>query len=119
MLRRISEPMRDEIIGGCRKLYNGELHNLYSFPTTAQMIKSGRKRLSISSSCSTHGRDVHTKFLQDSLKKRDYLEDLGIDLKILKWIEKKNRVEGWSGLSGLGLGPVAGSCEQEMNIRVP
>lgn len=86
MLRRISEPIRNEIIGGCRKLYNEELHNLYSFPNTVQMIKSGRKRLSISSSCSIHGRDMNTKFLQESLKKRDYLEDLGINLVILKWI---------------------------------
>jgi hypothetical protein len=31
VLRRIFGPKRDEIIGGWRKLYNEELHNLYSY----------------------------------------------------------------------------------------
>jgi hypothetical protein len=29
VLRRIFELKRDEVIGGWRKLHNGELHNLY------------------------------------------------------------------------------------------
>jgi hypothetical protein len=29
VLRRIFRPKRDEMIGGWRKLYNEELHNLY------------------------------------------------------------------------------------------
>jgi hypothetical protein len=31
VLRRIFGPIRDEVIGGCRKLHNEEFHNLYSF----------------------------------------------------------------------------------------
>jgi hypothetical protein len=31
-LRTIFEPKRDKVIGGCRKLHNAELHNLYSSP---------------------------------------------------------------------------------------
>jgi hypothetical protein len=30
VLRRIFGPKRDEVTGGCRKLLNEELHNLYS-----------------------------------------------------------------------------------------
>jgi hypothetical protein len=35
---------RDEVKGGWRKLYNEELHNLYSFPSIIRMIKSRRRR---------------------------------------------------------------------------
>jgi hypothetical protein len=41
-LRRIFGPKRDEVTGGWRKLYNEELHNLYSSPI--RMIKSRRIR---------------------------------------------------------------------------
>jgi hypothetical protein len=37
--------MRDEVIGGWRKLYNEELHNLYCSPSIIRMIKSRRMRL--------------------------------------------------------------------------
>jgi hypothetical protein len=39
MLRRIFVPKRDEVMGGWRKLYNDELHNLYSFPNIIRMMK--------------------------------------------------------------------------------
>ena len=41
--------------------------------------------------CSTYGReDVRTGFWWGNLKKRDYLEDLGVGEKvILKWIFRK------------------------------
>jgi hypothetical protein len=42
VLRRTCEPKRGEIIGGWRKLNNEELHNLYSSPSTTEMIKSRR-----------------------------------------------------------------------------
>jgi hypothetical protein len=35
---------RDEVTGGWRKLYNEELHNLYSSPSTIRMLKSRRMR---------------------------------------------------------------------------
>jgi hypothetical protein len=37
-------PKRDEVTGGWRKLYNEELHNLYSSPSIIRMIKSRRMR---------------------------------------------------------------------------
>jgi hypothetical protein len=44
VLRRIFGPMRDEVIGGWRKLHNEELHNLYSSPSIIRVIKSRRLR---------------------------------------------------------------------------
>jgi hypothetical protein len=42
VLRRIFRPKRNEVIGGWRKLHNGELHNLDSSPNIIGMIKSRR-----------------------------------------------------------------------------
>jgi hypothetical protein len=39
VLRRITGPKRDEMIGGWRKLYKEELHNLYSSPTIIRMTE--------------------------------------------------------------------------------
>jgi hypothetical protein len=44
VLRRIFGPMRDEVIGGWRKLHNEELHNLYPSPSIIRMIKPRRMR---------------------------------------------------------------------------
>jgi hypothetical protein len=44
VLRRIFGPKRDGVMGGWRKLYNEELHNLYSLPSIIRIIKSRRMR---------------------------------------------------------------------------
>jgi hypothetical protein len=44
MLRGIFGPKRDEVTGDWRKLYNEELHKLYSSPNIIRMIKSRRMR---------------------------------------------------------------------------
>jgi hypothetical protein len=44
VLRRIFGPKRDEVTGERRKLYNEELHDLYSSPNTVRVIKSRRMR---------------------------------------------------------------------------
>jgi hypothetical protein len=46
VLRRIFGPMRDEMVGGWRKLHNEELHNLYCSPSTCiiRIIMSRRMR---------------------------------------------------------------------------
>jgi hypothetical protein len=44
VLRRIFGPTRDEVTEQQRKLYNGELHNLYSSPDIIRGIKSRRMR---------------------------------------------------------------------------
>jgi hypothetical protein len=40
VLRRIFGPKRDEVSGEWRKLYNEELHNLYSYPDIIRHVKS-------------------------------------------------------------------------------
>jgi hypothetical protein len=50
VLRRIFGSKRDKMIGGWRKLYNEELHNLYSLLNIIRMIKSRRMRWA----CSTN-----------------------------------------------------------------
>jgi hypothetical protein len=44
VLSRIFGPKRDGVTGGWRKLYNEELHNLYSSPSIIRIIKSKRMR---------------------------------------------------------------------------
>jgi hypothetical protein len=44
VIRRIFGPKRDEVIRGWRKMYNEELHNLYSSPNIITMIRSRRMR---------------------------------------------------------------------------
>jgi hypothetical protein len=39
LLRGIFGPKRDKIMGGWRKLLNGELHNFYCSPDIIRMIK--------------------------------------------------------------------------------
>jgi hypothetical protein len=44
MLWKIIGPKRAEVTGGLRKLYNKELHNLYSSPSIIRIIKSRSMR---------------------------------------------------------------------------
>jgi hypothetical protein len=43
-VRKIFGPKRDEVIGGWRKLHNGELPNLYYSPSIIRIIKSRTMR---------------------------------------------------------------------------
>jgi hypothetical protein len=44
VLMRMFGPKRDEVTGGCRKLHNEELRDLYSSPGIIRMIKLKRMR---------------------------------------------------------------------------
>jgi hypothetical protein len=44
VLRRVSEPNRDELTGEWRKLHNEGLNDLYSLPNIVRVVKSRRMR---------------------------------------------------------------------------
>jgi hypothetical protein len=44
VLRKIFEPMKDEMTEGWRKLHNEELHDLYPSTSIIRIIKSRRTR---------------------------------------------------------------------------
>jgi hypothetical protein len=44
VLTRIFGPKRVEVPGGCRKLHNEELHNLYTSPSIIRKFKSRMMR---------------------------------------------------------------------------
>jgi hypothetical protein len=44
VLRRIFGPKRVEVTGGCGRLHNEELHNLYASPNIVRVMKSRRMR---------------------------------------------------------------------------
>jgi hypothetical protein len=64
-------PKRDEVIGGCRKLHNEELHNLYSSPNIIRMIKSRRKRWP-GNVVRMGGREIDIEFWWEIQKERDH-----------------------------------------------
>jgi hypothetical protein len=59
VLRRIFGPKRDEIVGGWRKLYNEELHNVYSSPSLTRTIKSWRMRWAGHVACMMEKRNAY------------------------------------------------------------
>jgi hypothetical protein len=40
VLRGISGPKNEEVVGGCRRLHKAELHNLYASSNIIRVIKS-------------------------------------------------------------------------------
>jgi hypothetical protein len=56
VLRRISEPKRDEVSEGWRKLHNEEFHSLYCSPNNIRMTKSRRREMGMA--CSTHENEI-------------------------------------------------------------
>jgi len=45
VLTRISDPKRKEVVGGWRRMYNEELHNLYASLDITRAIKSRKMSL--------------------------------------------------------------------------
>jgi hypothetical protein len=71
VLRRIFAPKRDELTGDWRKLYNEELHNLYSSPNIIIFIKS-RSRRWAGHIAGTGKRGLHIGYWWESQKERDH-----------------------------------------------
>jgi hypothetical protein len=74
------------VIGGCRKLHNEELHNVYSSPSIIRMIKSRRMRWA-GHVARMGRRGMHVKYWWEIQKERAHWEDQGVGgWTILKWI---------------------------------
>jgi hypothetical protein len=78
VLRRIFGPKRDEVTGEWRKLYSGELHNLYSSPDIVRQIKS-RRMSWVEHVARVGGGRKCMGFWGESPKDRDDLKERGID----------------------------------------
>jgi hypothetical protein len=62
---------------------------------------------------------MHTIFWLENVRRRDHLEDLGVDGRIiLEWILGNGMGNCRLDLSGLGLGPVTCSCEPGNELSV-
>jgi hypothetical protein len=85
MLRRIFGP-KTEVDGSWRKLYNDELHGLYSSPNIVRVIKTIRLGSAGHVTRMVEGRVVH-RILVEGPKLRDHWQDLGVGGKIIvSWI---------------------------------
>ena len=78
-LRRIYRPKRDEGTGESRKLRNEELNDLYCSANIVCVIKSRRMRWA----GRVGGRGAYAGIWWAVLKERNYLEDPGIDGRII------------------------------------
>jgi hypothetical protein len=84
LLRSIFRPKRVEVIGGCRKLHNEGLHNLYSSPDIIRIIKSGNMKWVWHIAC-MRMINAHRTFVRKCLYEA-YCETMGKWLLDLKWI---------------------------------
>jgi hypothetical protein len=84
VLRKIFGPKKEKD-GSWRKLYNDELHSLYSSPNIVTVIKSRRMRWAEHVACMGKG-EVLTGFWLGGPKGKDHWEDLAIGERItLRW----------------------------------
>ena len=98
----------DEGTGEWRELHNKDLNDLCFSPNIVRAIKSRRIRWAGHIACVGMRRGVH-RVLVGSLRGKDYLEDPGVDGRIiLKWIFMKWNGVAWTGLIWLRIGTGSG-----------
>ena len=98
VLRRIFEPMKDEVTGEWRRLHNEELNDLYCSPNIMRVIKSRRMRWAghVARMGEERGR---IGFWWENRREGDHWGDLGLDgWIILGWISRRWDVGIWTGL---------------------
>jgi len=101
-------PKRDEVTGEWRKLYDGELNDLYCSPNIVLAIKSRRMRWAGHVARMGERRNAY-RVLVGKPEGRDYLGDADIGGKIiLKWTFGKWYVGVWTGSNWLRIGTGGG-----------
>ena len=87
VLRRLFGPKKDEITGEWRKLHNEEIND----PLTPYFSGDQIEKDEMGGACSTMGRgEMYVGLWWGNLRERDYLEDSGVDGRIiLRWIFRK------------------------------
>jgi hypothetical protein len=92
VLRRIFGPEEDEMLGGWRKLHNGELRNLYSSPSIIRIIKSRRMRLAGLAALLGENRNAYKNFVGKPIGKRSlrrprhrWEDNIKFDLREIGW----------------------------------
>jgi hypothetical protein len=91
VLRKLFELKRENAKGDLRKFHTEKLHDLYSAPDMIQAvrIKDNEMGSHVERTCMCEKKNA-CRALVENLKGRDYLENLGVDKKIIvKYILKK------------------------------
>jgi hypothetical protein len=83
---RIFGPKRVEVTEGCTTLHNGELHNLHSYPSIINIMKSKRMRWT-GYVAFIRKTGMHIGYWWEKQKDRDHSEDQNVGgWTMLKWI---------------------------------
>jgi len=88
VMRKICGPMRNEVTGEWRRLYTGELNDMYSSPDIVCEI-GGACGMNVGT------REVDAGFWWGDPRARDYLEDLGV-----RWEDNIKKGSSRSGMVG-------------------
>jgi hypothetical protein len=119
VLRRISGPQRDEVTGEWRKLYNEELHILYSSPNIIRQVKPRRIKWAGHVTCMREEREFYSVLVGKPEGKRPlerprrrWKDELRMDL----------RETGWGNVEWIQLAQDRGQWQalvnMVMNLRV-
>jgi hypothetical protein len=117
VLRRISEPKRDKVIGDWSKLHNDELHDLYSSPSINRIMKARRIRWAGHTAGIGEKRNAYRLLVGTPEGRRP----LGRPTR--RWVQKDLVEVGWGDADWIGLAQDRDRCRalanSVLNRRVP